>query len=84
MRNKSSVRLRDCRNSAGIDACDMKQGMLINDTTDPKLTVILNNDVSDAIVLEASTEPVVKENKLPPFFACFLLISNPGSEGKPG
>ena len=44
----------------------MKQGMLMSDTTLPKLTVILNRAASDAIVWEASIEPVVKESKLPP------------------
>lgn len=66
---RSSTKPRSFLTSGGIVACDMKQGILIEDTTLPKLTVTVNNSVSLHITLDISTSPVVKLIILPPDFA---------------
>ena len=72
IRTKSSGNPRAARTSAGIEACDMKQGRLINDEVFPKLTVILNSLACSTIMRLNSTLPVENERIDPVPVACLL------------
>ena len=65
-RTMSSGKSLDARTSAGIEACDMSHGQLINEWTDPKDTVMLKSFVEETTCFDSSTSPVVKHTTHPP------------------
>ena len=59
-RMRSGGGARRSRSSAGMLAWDIRQGRLIEEATDPKLTAIMNRRAASTIRRDTSGSPVVK------------------------